>query len=403
MIMYEKSMIVDMIEAKLLEAYPEYYPQGQYNNFLIQYLYKYIKTNTYTGNHVSLYKDLLDLCKNYKNTFIQEDSDKQTYKITSNSESISNDFIKNLNNILQKYSSNYEYIIKATNRVVVKMHFGYLPKSAKSCLNLLNNETIIDYHIDNGKLIANTEDNNTKNVCFYIKDFNVNSTIMFLTKKSNSIPSEAKMFFATVSVRDNLSLDNVTLQHIVENKDIVDSFYSLGFDNKYNGQKTEKVNLIIQIPYAYITQSYYVYDVSDLVSLTKEYVYVPFDDDSYEYLYLNRDNATKIINSNTDIFSIRLIQFIFGDFIWKTADSKLIAYIQNLVRSLDMSNLDVSNGIWSDDLEKAITDYKENNASLNNNIVFYDGVVNKDIELTMINSFKLKNNNENPNNLFNQW
>jgi len=57
--LYSKSLLVDIIETKLLQEYSEYYPQGQYNNIFIQYLYRYLRDNTYSGEHSKLYTQLV--------------------------------------------------------------------------------------------------------------------------------------------------------------------------------------------------------------------------------------------------------------------------------------------------------------------------------------------------------
>ena len=82
--MYERSLLIDMIEAKILEQFPEYYPQSQYNGMFIKYLYQYIRDNTYSGKHDQLYRELLTLKQYSKTLDIKENTDKQTYVLTDN-------------------------------------------------------------------------------------------------------------------------------------------------------------------------------------------------------------------------------------------------------------------------------------------------------------------------------
>lgn len=59
--LYDRNIIVNILEAKLLSTFEDYCPQGEYNNRFIQYLYKYIRLNTYTGEHDSLLRQFVNL------------------------------------------------------------------------------------------------------------------------------------------------------------------------------------------------------------------------------------------------------------------------------------------------------------------------------------------------------
>ena len=45
--LYEQSFYIDIIESRLLDSYPDYAPQGQYNNKYVSCLYRYLKDNIY--------------------------------------------------------------------------------------------------------------------------------------------------------------------------------------------------------------------------------------------------------------------------------------------------------------------------------------------------------------------
>ena len=152
--MYERSLLIDMIEAKILEQFPEYYPQSQYNGMFIKYLYQYIRDNTYSGKHDQLYRELLTLKQYSKTLDIKENTDKQTYVLTDNN-NFTSDVLTALSLILKNYY-NYNYIVRSSNRIVFKVSFGWLPPNTGSFINLLNDETLIDYYIDGITLRPNT-------------------------------------------------------------------------------------------------------------------------------------------------------------------------------------------------------------------------------------------------------
>ena len=41
--LYDRNLMVNILEAKLLESFDDYYPQNYFNNRMINYLYRYIR------------------------------------------------------------------------------------------------------------------------------------------------------------------------------------------------------------------------------------------------------------------------------------------------------------------------------------------------------------------------
>lgn len=120
---------------------------------------------------------------------------------------------------------------------------------------------------------------------------------------------------------------------------------------------------------------------------------------SYKYTILN---ITNIILSNKDLFDTVLQQYLLGDFIWKTSDSKLIAYLQNLINTLYNNSGLISSGVWSDKLSLFVAKYKSNSDSLSS-IIFDDDVVDKNTEELMLSEYKLITNLDPNEELFNEW
>lgn len=115
--MYERNIMVNILESRILDSYEEYYPQGQYNNMFIKYLYKYIRDNTYSGEHDELLRDLIKLKSDslFKNTKIEELVNSKTYVITDDS-GITSDMYTKISQVLRKYY-NYKYTIISQNRI----------------------------------------------------------------------------------------------------------------------------------------------------------------------------------------------------------------------------------------------------------------------------------------------
>lgn len=411
--LYSRSLLIDIIESKILREYSQYYPQSQYNNIYIKYLYRYLRDNTYSGEHNKLYLQLQELKNISSNLSIKEDTDKSTYVLTDET-GISNELLVNLNTLLRQYY-NYKFTIKSTNRVEFKVSFGWLPPNAGSWLNLLNSETLIDYYIDGITLRPNTHtiNNNGKPdsgyLCYRITGVEEYDTIMFLINEALAI--EGKITFASL-LTELEGTKGATLNRIIET-DPKNALYEIG-PYSQNYLSSENASLIIQIPYDYaISEALYVFDVGNSVLINPKNDpndpnnsinwYVAFDDPDYDnkfiFNYLNKDIIEKIINSNTDILDTTLSQYIFGDFIWKTSDSKLIAYAQNLINSLFPSAVLTPDGIWTDSLSDYIRKFK---SEYGINSLFDDDVIDKSTEELMTTLYK-RTYNLDPNNLFNEW
>ncbi len=412
--LYSKSLLVDIIETKLLQEYSEYYPQGQYNNIFIQYLYRYLRDNTYSGEHSKLYTQLVSLKQINSNLIVKESTDKRTYTLTDDVQGITPQLLTELNTILKQYF-NYKFTVKSSNRVVFEVLFGWLPPNAGSWLNLLNSETLIDYYIDGITLRPNTHGNihggdpDSGFICYKINGVHEYNTIMFLINEVLMI--EGKITFASL-LEDIEGTKGATLNRIVE-VDPKNALYELG-PYAQNYLTTENASLIIQVPYEFaISEALYVFDVSRAVQINpknnpkdpNDFVnwYVTFDDPNYKNKFifntLNEKTIEKIINTSTDILDSTLSQYILGDFIWKTSDSKLIAYAQNLINALFPNAVLTSDGIWKDSLSEYITKFKE---TYGINSLFDDDVIDKTTEELMTTMYK-RTFNRDFNELFNQW
>lgn len=410
--MYEKGLIIDIIETKILQMYPEYFPQGQYNNVFISYLYKYLRDNTYSGEHNVLYNELLSLKKISPTLTIKESTDRRTYTLTDTN-IISSDVITSLNLILRRYY-NYNFIVRSANRIVFEVLFGWLPPNAGSWLNLLNSEVLVDYYIDGITLRPNTHTvyggkPDSGYVCYRINDIREYNTMLFLI--NDELKIEGKITFASL-LNDIEGRKGATLNRIIET-DPKNALYELG-PYTQNYLSAEDAALIIQIPYEYaISDALYVFDVSHAVLINPQNNpndpndsinwYVALDDPDYDskfiYNNLNKSIVEKIINSDTNILSTTLNQYIFGDFIWKTADSKLIAYAQNLINSLFPTAVLTPDGIWSDSLSNYVRRFKE---AYGINSLFDDDVIDKSTEELMTTMYK-RTFNRDFNLLFNEW
>lgn len=415
MVMYERSLLIDIIETKILDLYPEYYPQGQYNNMFITYLYKYLRDNTYTGKHDELYNELMSLKQINPNLSIKESTDKQTYTLTDNIDGITSNLMTAVNNILVKYY-NYNFIVKSENRLVFKVLFGWLPPNAGSWLNLLNSETLIDYYIDDITLRPNTHtiyggEPESGYVCYKINGIREYNTIMFLINKNFDVEEGTKITFATLLTELEGS-KGATLNRIVKT-DFKNAIYELG-PYVQNYLSAENSSLIIQVPYEYAISEYlYVFDITRSVKINPNNSpnnpndsanwYVAFDDPDYDnkFLYnnLNLSVVDKITESDVDILDTTLSQYILGDFIWRTADSKLIAYAQNLVNALYPTALLRPDGVWSDNLSSFVQDFKTNYGIIS---LFDDDVIDKSTEELMTTLYK-RTFDRDPNELFNEW
>jgi len=222
---------------------------------------------------------------------------------------------------------------------------------------------------------------------------------------------EGKITFASL-LEDIEGTKGATLNRIVE-VDPKNALYELG-PYAQNYLTTENASLIIQVPYEFaISEALYVFDVSRAVQINpknnpkdpNDFVnwYVTFDDPDYNNKFifntLNEKTIEKIINTSTDILDSTLSQYILGNFIWKTSDSKLIAYAQNLINALFPNAVLTSDGIWKDSLSKYVTKFKE---TYGINSLFDDDVIDKTTEELMTTMYK-RTFNRDFNELFNQW
>ena len=418
--LYDKNLIIYLLEARLLEAYDDYYPQGQYNNKFITYLYRYIRENTYVGEHDELLRQLIkmksDNEKLFKNTKIEEKSNRRTYVITDET-GISQEMKNKIAEILYEYH-NYKYDILSENRIEFTVGFGWLPQNTASWLNLINDEDIIDYYIDDITLRPNTHSMaggrpDSGYVCYLIKNVQEYDTLMFLANKdlmeieNISIP---KFKIASI-LTDIRGTKGATLNRIVD-FDLCNFFYEVGPYNR-NYISTTKTSLIIQVPYDYaVGDYYYLYDVSNSVKIGnnnadanhQDNYFVSFDNENFKSMFskFRLKNVDRLVNkifSETDKLSESLIQFLFGDFIWKTSDSKLIAYSQNLINYLYGNAQLTANGVWSDSLSNLITRYKTGNIES----YFDDDVIDKTTEEAMIAQYKRGTNLDPNEQLFNEW
>lgn len=414
--LYERSFFVNVIESKLLDEYSSYTPQNQYNNKFISCLYRYLKDNTYTGTHNELYKELKNLSQ-YSNTLqVNIAADKQTFTIIDD-EGINEEVRKNLTNVLKKYS-NYKYIVKSENVIQFKVMFGWLPQNASSYLNLLNEETLIDYYIDGITLKPNTHTMfggapDSGYVCYKINDIQEYNTVLFLINNALEIEGNLKIASLLGQLKGS---KGATLNRIVEFEP-TNVYYELGPYNQNYLSATES-SLIIQVPYEYsISEQLYVFDVSGSVTINNENNKEDPNDESNFFVKLGDENINtkllqnlisenviqSIVNNSSDILDTSISQYLLGNFIWKTADYKLISYLQNLVKTIfsDEQTGIITDGCWSDKLSKYVRKFKQENVAT---AVFDDDVVDKATEELMLFKFKSLNTGLDPNiYLFKEW
>ena len=414
---YSKNLLINILEAKLLESFEEYSPQGQYNNKFIEYLYKYIRENTYSGEHDGLLRQLVELKLNnklFENIKIKEHTDRQTYTLTEDDGGITNEMLTEIFKIVKEYY-NYKYKVISENRVEFIVKFGWLPPTTASWLNLINDECIIDYYIDGITLRPNIHSilggsPDSGYVCYRIKNIQEYDTVMFLANL-NDIPSDTKIKVASL-LTDIEGSKGATLNRVVETT-IDNFFYELGPYNQ-NYLSTKYSSLIIQIPYEYaVEDSFYLYDVSNLVSINnsnnpdpnnQDNFFVAFSNPNFNEMFIkfnikNVDRVVKKILSSGRGLSTELIQYLLGDFIWKTSDSKLIAYAQNLINTLFTNAQLKPNGVWSNELSELVIRYKTGSPTE----MFNDDVIDKSVEESMLNQYKLIYNLDPNEELFNEW
>lgn len=452
--LYEKNLMINILESRLLGTFDEYYPQNIYNNRMIQYLYKYMRLNTYTGEHDQLLREFVNLQltdSEFKSVDIKENTDRKTYVLTCDSGFTSS--MQDKINLIVKNYYNYEYTVLSENRIVIKVNFGWLPKTAASFINLINNECLIDYYIDGITLRPNTyggsvATHNYLHDSGFTHDFLSQYTHRYISSGGTNIPDsgyvcylvdsikafDTIMFFADLKA---MGLDGEevekpkfkvatlmtelrgskggTLNRIVE-FDLDNFFYELGpYTRTY--LTAEKSALVIQVPYEYaIDEYFYLYDVSTSVQIShnnnkdvnhQDNYFVNFNNENFDNMFLryklkNKDLMVDTIIEHNDEFEQTYIQYILGNFIWVTSDSKLIVYAQNLINTLFGNSDIIANGIWSDELSNLITRYKAgNNTSMT---VFDDDVIDINTEISMINEYKLTYVGLDPNEeLFSEW
>ena len=423
MMLYKKDFITYILESRLCDEFEDYTPQGVVNNAFINYLYKYIRQNTYTGEHDKLLQQLVDLQltnSNFKDTRIKEYTNRQTYEIIKDSSEISNDMLDNISSVMKSYY-NYNYSMISKNKITIDVKFGWLPQNTASWLNLFNDECIIDYYIDNITLRPNTHTilggpPDSGYVCYRITNIKEYDTIMFLVNK-NIMDIEDDIELPKYKVASLLQeiegSKGATLNRVVE-FDLNNFFYELG-PYVRNYLSTENSSLIIQVPWQYAVEDYYrVFDVSNLVNIGHNNNTDPNNQDNYFISFTNpffNEMFTKFDISNLsnfvdlllseDYFNDTLIQYLLGDFIWITSDSKLIAYAQNLMNKLYTNTNITINGVWSNELSDLVTKYK---IGLSSVLSFSDDVIDKQTENYMIQAFKQMYPNVDPNEkLFKEW
>lgn len=418
--LYEKNLIINILEAKLLESFNEYCPQGQYNNKFIKYLYKYIRENTYSGEHDELLRQFVNLQLSnplFSNTKIKENTDRKTYVLIDDS-GISSTMLTEIAKIVKEYY-NYNYNLISENKVEIKFNFGWLPQNTASWLNLINNECLVDYYIDGITLRPNTYSQlghikpDSGKMCYLIDSVNAYDTIMFLADKAkmdlNDFIPKIKIASLLTELRGS---KGATLNRIVE-FDIDNCFYELGPYNQ-NYLSTTYSALVIEVPWELATDEYfYLYDVSNSVTINnsnnadpnnQNNFFVAFDNENFNNLFTkfklkNKDKLAEKIFENGKKLGTSLIQYLLGDFIWRTSDSKLIAYSQNLINALFTNAQLKPNGIWSDALSSLITRYKTN-AEIS---LFDDDVIDKATEEAMLTEYNIVYGLDPNEELFSEW
>lgn len=428
--LYERSIFVDIIETKLLQRFPEYYPQGQANSFFINYFYKYLSENVFSFWHYETYNQLLKLKEHQKDLEVQERIDLKTFDITSKSKKINNSVRLNLEKILQDYNDSYEYILKTDEKITIRFNYGWLPKTAISFLDIINNELLIDYHIeDNITLVPNTADNK-QYVCYKIDSVSAYDTILFLVDKENIQQdiSDMNITFATL-LTDLQGSKGSTLNRVVTTT-VDNAFYEVGpygtIDSHYeennfpNYLSTTRSSLIIQVPIELASlvdvfndnKLFLTYNLKNSVIINHKN---SEDVNNFNNWFQNLSSTdiSKFTKLNVDLESINnliknsgsilsdliLKQYCFGDFIWKTSDSKLIVYAQNLVNYIYSANLK-TNGVWSNELSEYIKQFKKD---YNKDYLINDDVLDKGTEQLMLFKYQQNTGLDSNEYLFKEW
>lgn len=420
MIISDKTMLFDAMEARLLDYFEDYNPQGYYNNKFVNYLYKYIRDNTYSGEHNDLLSDfnkLISYNELFKNTKVKEFTDRQTYQFTDDT-GITNEMLTLIIQILSKYY-NYKFTLISENRVEVVVRFGWLPNNTTSWLNIIDGDSqIVDYYIDGVTLRPNKYTRNpaipdSGYVCYLIENVKAYDTIMFLFDKAKLKDKSVNIKVATL-LTELRGSKGATLNRIAESNTKENFFYELGPYNQNYLTATYSA-LVIQIPWSYAVDEYYrLYDVTYNVKINpnnnpdpnnKDNFFVLFNDPDFDYMFSklaikNLNYIIDIMINKTDILDDVFVQYFFGDFIWKTSDSKLIAYIQNLINTLYKNAHIIVNGVWSDELAQFITRFKQSSSSS----IYNDDVVDKITEEAMLHTYSSYYKNLDPNEeLFTEW
>lgn len=373
------------------------------------------------GTHTQLNNELRKLKRLSDTLIVEKETDRHTYTIREkDGGDISKEIAIEATNILKRYS-NYVYVANSPDLIQFRVNFGWMPPNASSYLNILNEETLLDYYIDGVILRPNTHNRyggppESGYVCYRIPGVRQYNTIMFLKDKDLVFEDGSKIVFASLLNKLQGS-KGATLNRIAE-VDPVSAFYELGPYNQNYLTATDS-SLIIQVPYQYaVSDMLFVYDVTGMIQINNqnnpedpnavENFYLPFDDEDFDskviFNTVAKDNMQQIVE--TDKFNILdtvVGQYLLGNFIWKTSDFKLISYAQNLIRAMynDEYTGIVVDGVWSDLLSDYIRRYKREN---NIQAVFDDDVLDKTTERLMLFEYGRRNYGSDPNvDLFKEW
>lgn len=420
--LYSKSLLVNILEARLLDTFEDYYSQGQYNNIFISYLYQYIRQNTWSGEHDQLLREFTNLTltdPSFADMTVKENTDRQTYVLTKDSGFTSE--MKNKIALIIKEYYNYLYKVDSSNRIEVQVKFGWLPPNAASWLNLLNDECIIDYYIDGTILRPNTHSTlggkpDSGFVCFRVKGIRQYDTAMFLYNedKMNLNKDEPTPIFTVASLLNELEgSKGATLNRIVD-FELDNFFYEIGPYTR-NYLTAQESSIIIQVPWELAVGEYfYLFDVTNAVKIAnnnnvdanhQDNYFVTFNNPNFDNMFTKyklKDKKAlvdKIINDE-ETLNDTLIRFLLGDFIWKTSDSKLIAFAQNLINALFVNSQLTPNGVWSDNVSNLVARYKTNSGDSS---IFDDDVIDKQTEIAMLSEYKIIQKLDPNEELWNEW
>ena len=420
--LYSKNLIVNILEARLLDTFEDYYPQGQYNNIFISYLYQYIRQNTWSGEHDQLLRDFTNLIltdPDFANMTVKENTDRQTYTLT-NDLGFTSEMKSKIALIVKEYY-NYHYKVDSLNRIEVQVKFGWLPPNAASWLNLINDECIIDYYIDGTILRPNTHSTlggrpDSGFVCFRVKGIKQYDTAMFLYNegKMNLDKDEPTPVFTVASLLSELEgSKGATLNRIVD-FELDNFFYEVGpYARSY--LTAQESSIIIQVPWELAVGEYfYLFDVTNAVKIAsnnnadanhQDNYFVAFNNPNFDNMFTKyklKDKKVlidKIINDE-ETLNDTLIRFLFGDFIWRTSDSKLIAFAQNLINALFVNSQLIPNGVWDDSMSNLVARYKTNSGDSS---IFDDDVIDKQTEIAMLSEYKIIQRLDPNEELWNEW